>query len=186
MSPCVFLAKSAVESFIKDGEIISPPDDLPKEFLERKSGTFVTIERRGNLRGCVGTYLPSKENIAAEIIQNAISAATHDYRFGPVEETELPELSYKIYILSEPKPVKDISKLNPKKFGIIVKSQGFSSTDIIFNPAPRPYQKTGILLPDLKEIDTVEKQISIACQKGGIDQNSEKIIIYRFTVKKYT
>jgi len=47
-----------------------------------------------------------------------------------------------------------------------------------------PY-KTGLLLPDLDSVDTVEKQIAIACQKGGIDPQKEKIFIYRFTVEKY-
>jgi len=41
------------------------------------------------------------------------------------------------------------------------------------------------LLPDLESIDTLEKQISIACQKGGIDPLREKIIVYKFTVEKY-
>jgi len=45
--------------------------------------------------------------------------------------------------------------------------------------------KSALLLPDLEKIDTIEKQISIACQKGGINPTKEKIIIYRFTVEKY-
>ena len=46
--------------------------------------------------------------------------------------------------------------------------------------------KAGLLLPDLEGIDTIEKQISIACQKGGINPEKEKIIIYRFSVEKCT
>lgn len=182
----VQLAKKAVESYIKKGEIISPFNDLPKEFLERRAGTFVTIEKDGELRGCIGTYLPTRENIAEEIIHNAISAATEDYRFGPIEKEELPHLSYTVYILNKPDLVKDIEELDPKKYGVIVKSQGFvSGSDVIFNPRPRPYQKCGLLLPDLEGVNTAEQQISIACQKGGINPEKEEIATYKFTVEKY-
>ncbi len=193
MNPLVNLAKQAVENYIKDNIVIIPPVDLPNEFLTRKAGTFVTIEKcassahpptRRELRGCIGTYLPTKENIAEEIIHNAIAAATEDYRFGSITIEELPYLSYTVYILSEPElaieldPVKWASpkirkilfdRVNPKKFGIIVRSK----------------TKCGLLLPDLEGVDTIEKQISICCQKGGIDPSREEILIYKFTVEKY-
>jgi len=182
----VQLAKKAVESYIKKGEIISPFNDLPKEFLERRTGTFVTIEKDGELRGCIGTYLPTRENIAEEIIHNAIAAATEDYRFGPIREEELPHLSYTVYILGEPELVKGIKELDPKKYGIIVKTIPIkcpTGIDVVFNG--HFVAKTGLLLPDLEGLDTVEKQISIACQKGGMDPVKEKILTYRFTVEKY-
>lgn len=169
MNPYSQLAKLAVERFIEKREIISPPKDLPKEFFERKAGIFVTIEKNKKLRACIGTYLPTKENIAKEIIRNAIAAATEDYRFGPVQKEELPYLSYIVYILSKPEPVEDVKELNPKKYGIIVKTNF----------------KSGLLLPDLEGVDTVEKQIYIACQKAGINPTREKISIYKFTVEKY-
>ncbi|KPJ73106.1 hypothetical protein AMJ48_02495 [Parcubacteria bacterium DG_74_1] len=186
MNPLVSLAKQSVESFIKEGKIIEIPGDLPGDFLKKRAGTFVTIEKNGELRGCIGTYLSSRANIAEEIIHNAIAAATEDYRFGLITTEELPFLSYTVYILSYPEPVEDIKELNPKKFGIIVKSQGFSSgSDVIFNTAPEYYQKTGLLLPDLEGVDSAEKQISIACQKGGIEPQKEKVFIYKFTAEKY-
>jgi len=180
----VELVKKTVETYINEGKIISPPDDLPKEFLKRKAGTFVTIEKNGNLRGCIGTYLPTRKHIAEEIIYNSIAAATEDYRFGPVENEELPYLSYTVYILNEPELVKDIKELDPKKYGIIVKTVPISSSgDVVFDG--HFVAKTGLLLPDLEGVDTIEKQISIACQKGGIDPAREKILIYKFTVEKY-
>lgn len=182
----VELAKKSIEVYINEGKIILPPEDLPKEFFERKAGTFVTIEKNRQLRGCMGTYLPVKENIAKEIIANAIAAATEDYRFNPIQKEELPYLTFTVYILNEPELVKEIKELDPKKYGIIVKSYPITQpggTDVIFN-GHLPH-KTGLLLPNLKGIDTVEKQISLACQKGGIDPEKEKIIIYRFRVEKF-
>jgi len=185
MHQLVLLAKNAVETYIKEGKTISIPLDFPREFCQRKAGTFVTIEKNGQLRGCIGTYLPLRENIAEEIIYNGICAATEDNRFGPVQEEELPYLSYTVYILNEPELVKNLKELDPKKYGIIVKTLPIThpNTDVVFDghlPA-----KSGLLLPDLETVDTAEKQISIACQKAGIDPKKEKIIIYRFSVKKY-
>ena len=185
MHTLILLAKLVVENYIKEGKIISPPDDLPQEFLERKSGVFVTIEKESELRGCIGTYLPTRINIAEEIIHNAIAAATEDHRFGPIRKEEIPYLTYTVYILGEPKLVKNIEGLDPKKFGIIVKTTPFAypNEDVVFD-GHAPF-KSGLLLPDLDGIDTIEKQISIACQKGGINPAKEKIIIYRFTAEKH-
>jgi len=186
MSPHIELAKKAVETYIEKGEIIDVPNNLPREMLKKKSGTFVTIEKSGQLRGCIGTYLPIKENIAEEIIHNAIAAATEDYRFGPIQKDELPELSYAVYILEKPELVKDIKILDPKKYGIIVKTTPLTypdGSDVVFNG--HFVVKSALLLPDLEGIDTVEKQISITCQKGGINPLKEKIIIYKFRTQKY-
>lgn len=171
MHPLVNLAKLAIETYVQKGEIISPSFDLPKEFLERKAGVFVTIKNGGNLRGCIGTYAPTKENTAIETISNAISAATQDIRFDPVSESELSSLEYEVSLLDEIERIKDISELDVKKYGILVQSETSS--------------KSGLLLPDLDGINSVEGQIFIASQKAGIDLSREKIIIYRFLVEKF-
>ncbi len=169
MNPAVLLAKEAVENYIKEEKIIEVPKDLSENFNIQKAGVFVTIEKDDNLRGCIGTYSPSKENIAKEIIHNAITAATADYRFDPIQKEELKSLSYTVYLLNKPELIKDIKELDPKKYGIIVKTDS----------------KTGLLLPELEGIETIEQQISIACQKGEINPLKEQIIIYKFTVEKY-
>ena len=125
------------------------------------------------LRGCIGTYLPTKESIAEEIIQNAITAATEDYRFGPVQKEELPYLTYSVYVLEKPELVKDVKELNPKKYGIIIKT--------LNHPL-----KSALLLPDLDGINTVEQQILVTCQKGEIDPSKEKTVIYKFKVKEHS
>jgi len=171
MSDYVKLAKQAVEAFVRNKEVIKPPSKINKDLLSKKSGVFVSIYNQKNLRGCIGTYLPTKDNIAEEIISNAISA-TQDPRFPPIKEEELPNLRYEVYILEPPQPVKDISELDPQKYGILVKSLDF------------PF-KSGLLLPGLEGIKSKEQQIFIACQKAGIDLNKERIIIFKFGAEKY-
>lgn len=172
MNPLVNLAKQAVEKFVRERKIISPDIEISQNFSNKRAGVFVSIHKNKDLRGCIGTYLPTKKNLASEIISNAIEAA-QDPRFLPIEENELTYLSYEVYILEKPIPVKNLYELNPKKYGIIVKS--------VNHP-----EKSGLLLPDLEGIETKEQQIAIACQKAGIDIRKEKISIYRFSAEKYS
>ena len=167
-STYVKLARETIENYIKYGNIISPLKDLPEEIINQKAGAFVSLKKYENLRGCIGTFLPTEENIAAEIIRNAISAATGDPRFPPVTISELNDLTISVDILSPPEEIEDISQLNPKKYGVIV-SSGF---------------KKGLLLPDLEGVDTVEEQIDITKRKAGI-YPGEKVKLYRFEVKRY-
>jgi len=202
MDQYVLLAKSAVENYIKKGEIISVPGNLPEEMSKRKAGVFVTIEKKGELRGCIGTYLPTRINIAEEIIHNAVAAASEDYRFGQIKKDELPYLSYAVSILSYPEEIRDLRTLDPKKFGIIVKTSPFvfpSQEDVVGEEdksSSSPFAaawvfdghvpfKSGLLLPDLPGVDSAEKQFIIACDKGQIDPEKEKVFAYRFTVEKY-
>lgn len=189
MHPLVKLAKEAVETYIKSGKTISIPKDFPKDLIKIRAGVFVTIEKEGILKGCIGTYLPTRLNIAEETIKNAIAAATEDWRFEPIKEKDLPFLKYTVSVLSWPEEVKDKKELDPKKYGVLVKTfpfvfpnknyvlDGLLEKEIV--------SKTGILLPDIEGVETVEKQISIVCQKAGIDPEREKFFIYKFRVKKY-
>lgn len=170
MDKYVELAKKAAEEYIKNKKIIKIPRDLPEEFYFPRGGVFVTIHKGKELRGCIGTFLPVKENIVQEIIDNAIAACSQDNRFLPITKEELPELNYEVSILSEPKPVKDIKAHNPKKCGIIVRCGD---------------GRCGLLLPDLGGVDTADQQIFIACQKGGIDPQSGNYELYEFTVEKH-
>jgi len=167
MHPIVELAKKSIETFIRETRTINPPENLPPE-VHGKAGVFVSLKKHEELRGCIGTYSPSRESVAMETIDNAISAATKDPRFPPVRKDELAELSYSVDVLSSPEKIKHINELDPGKYGIIVVS-GF---------------KRGLLLPDLEGVDTVEEQIRITKMKAGI-LAGEEVEIYRFEVRRY-
>jgi len=83
--------------------------------MEGKAGVFVSIHKVGDLRGCIGTIEPTRENIAQEIISNAIAAATRDPRFPPISPSELSYLDYSVDILGKPEPVKSLDDFDPKK-----------------------------------------------------------------------
>jgi AmmeMemoRadiSam system protein A len=185
MHPLIKLAKLTTENYIKDKNKVSPPDDFPKEFLQKKSGIFITIKKEGKLRACIGTYLPTEDNIAQEVIENTVSAATKDYRFGPIEEEELSFLSYSVYVLGEPKEIEKKEELDPQKYGVLVRTSPISKNerDVVFD-GKVPF-KSGLLLPGIEGINTIEEQFLLACRKGGINHEKEKVIIYRLEVEKY-
>lgn len=167
MDSYIALAKEAVENFIKNRKIIK---DIPAEFKTKKAGVFVCLKKNNELRGCIGTYLPTKENIGEEIIHNAIAAALEDNRFLPVQEEELGQLKFGVDILGLPEKISSLQDLDCKKYGIIVKTID---------------GRCGLLLPDLEGVETVEQQVTIACNKGGVDPRSDHLIIYRFTVERH-
>jgi len=171
MNPYSALAREALKIYLETKKTIKPSSDLPEEMLTEKAGVFVTIESGEELRGCIGTFLPAYNNIAEEIIKNAIAAGTQDHRFLQVNISEISDLSFTVSILSDPEKVKDLEDLDPKKYGVIVKGE---STN-----------RRGLLLPDLPGVNTPDKQVAICLQKGGINPEEEKISFYRFTVKKY-
>ena len=164
----VKLARETIKEYITSGKKLTPPKDILNELRDKKSGVFVSLKKFGNLRGCIGTFMPVRDNVCSEIIENAISAATADPRFSPVTVDELDDLNISVDILSSPEEVNDVDQLDPRKYGVIV-SSGF---------------KKGLLLPDLEGVDTAEYQIKIAKQKAGIFPG-EKIKLLRFEVKRY-
>ncbi len=164
------LAKQTVETYIKNNKIISPPKDLPKEMLTRRAGVFVSLHLKdGSLRSCIGTFVPTKENIALEIIANAISSTTQDPRFPPVTAEELSELTYSVDILSTLKTISKDKLSDPKKYGLIVSSQD---------------GRKGLLLPNLPDVKTIEEQIKICRMKAGINP-WEPVNYHVFTVKRH-
>ncbi|MDR1087914.1 MAG: AmmeMemoRadiSam system protein A [Coriobacteriales bacterium] len=142
---------------------------LYEELAHARAGAFVSLHENGELRGCIGTIAPVQENVLAEIVHNAVSAAVEDPRFPPVEECELPSLVLKVDVLGEAEPVSDRATLDAQRYGVIV-SLGY---------------RRGLLLPALDGVDTPEQQIAIALSKAGIGAG-EPYELERFEVVRYT
>jgi len=164
------LARQTVELYVKENKTPNPPDSI--EGIEiKQAGVFVSIKtKEDELRGCIGTIFPTQDDIADEIISNAVSAAVKDPRFEPIEESELDNLVYSVDVLHPPEDVSSPSELDPKIYGIITISRS---------------GRQALLLPDLEGIDTVESQIAICKRKAGIPM-SEAVSVQRFKVERYS
>lgn len=163
----VSVARNALKHYFEKGSSQELPTRLSPEY-PAKAGVFVSLKIKGRLRGCIGTIQPTRDSLAEEIANNAVSAAIRDPRFPPLRNEELPGLSISVDILGPLEEVKNETGLDPKKYGVLVRC------------GPR----SGLLLPDLEGVDTVEQQISIARQKAGIS-SGERAKLYRFTVTRY-
>ncbi len=166
LSPLVKLAKEALEAYVKERNFIQPTELTPE--MKEQAGAFVCIKKFGELRGCIGTFEPTRKNVAEEVVENAIGSAAHDPRFEAVDPSELKDLDYTVDILTEPVLVKSKDELDPRKYGVIVAAGN----------------RRGLLLPDLEGVDSVDQQIDICRQKGGIGPD-EPVKLYKFEVKRY-
>ena len=164
----VSLARMTLETYIKENREIDVPEDVPEEMINQSAGVFVSIKKDGQLRGCIGTIFPTTQNVALEIIQNAISAGTKDPRFYPVQANELDSLVYSVDVLKKPEKINSIDELDVSKYGVIVRA-GFRS---------------GLLLPNLEGVDSPEDQVAISLQKAGISPE-ENYSLERFEVIRH-
>lgn len=165
--PYVRLARESLTYYLLQGSYMDVPDYLPEEMLKNKRGVFVSLKKEGKLRGCIGTIFPVTDSVAEEIIRNAVEAGTQDPRFSPVREDELENIDLSVDVLTEPEKTTR-EQLDPKKYGVIVRWRG----------------RTGLLLPDLEGVDTVEEQLDIALRKAGIPSYAD-YSIERFEVIRH-
>lgn len=164
----VRLARKTIEDYICTGEKPVMPEGLPQEMYEQKAGVFVSIKKQGRLRGCIGTIQAVQSNLAGEIIENAMSAATRDPRFAPIGQEELRELSISVDVLGTIEKISSPDELDVERYGVVVTKNG----------------RRGLLLPNLEGIDTVREQIAIAKQKAGIGE-AEDVELERFEVVRH-
>ncbi len=128
-------------------------DELKDPAFLEKRGVFVTLHKRHDLRGCIGS-LASVESIVDGIKSNALNAAFHDYRFEPLLAAELPDLHVEISILTDPQPLaygsadELIGRLRPAIDGVILKGPGGASATFlpqVWQQLPSPEQFLGHL-----------------------------------------
>lgn len=137
----------------------APKEKIEDKVLNEKRGAFVTLKVNDQLRGCIGYPLPRK-SLWETISDVAISAATQDFRFESITLEELPDTKIEISVLSLPKQIKDIKKIEVGKHGIII-SKG-------------PCK--GLLLPQvpLEWNWDLETYLSHGCLKAGLDKKEWK------------
>jgi AmmeMemoRadiSam system protein A len=172
------LARQALESAVT-GERLEPLDlELTSETLRYEGASFVTLTKRGQLRGCIGALEPYQP-LVDDVREHAIAAATQDYRFPPVTPGELADISIEISRLTVPKPLdyKDaddlIAKLRPGIDGVVLK-HGFRRATFL----PQVWEK----IPDPVDF------LSQLCYKMGAPANSwrtQKMEVLIYQVEEF-
>jgi AmmeMemoRadiSam system protein A len=145
------LARNTIERYLQEGTKESGETENPK--FREKRGVFVTLHKKGDLRGCIGHPLPMMSLYHA-VIDNAVASATEDPRFPRVKPDELADIDIEISVLTVPQKVKSSDDVVVGRDGIII-SKGF-------------YR--GLLLPQVPvEQDwDLEEYISYGCRKAGL------------------
>ena len=98
---------------------------IPGGLLEEKRGVFVTLQKKGRLRGCIGNIEPAKP-VLEGVRQNALHAALDDARFAPVTPEELADLDIEISLLTAPEKLAYsdstdlLRQIVPFRHGVIV------------------------------------------------------------------
>ncbi len=165
--PYISLAVQSVDHFLNKSERLPCPKNLTPD-LKGKAGVFVSIKRKDQLRGCVGTLNPQEPNLAMEIIENAIKAAIKDPRFSPITPQEVPSLNFSVDVIFPMEKIEDPLDLDPKIYGLVVRSK----------------ERQGVLLPNLEGVKSIEDQIKICRAKGRIKETDPQEL-YRFKVDRF-
>lgn len=111
------LARDTIRMWVGEGK--KPPLPKAEGNLATVTGAFVTLHKKGQLRGCIGNMVGSEPLV--ETVQNmAIAAATEDPRFPHVKTEELHDIDIEISVLSPMKRIMDIEEIEVGKHGILL------------------------------------------------------------------
>lgn len=156
------LARMTIMS--KFGQHVSSSEDealqkaLADPAFQSTKGVFVTLTIGKQLRGCIGN-LAASSNVLEGVKRNALNAAFNDYRFMPLSQEELPEVTIEISVLTAPLPLKFsgpddlIAKLRPGVDGVILHLGTASAT----------------FLPQVwEQLPKTEEFLGHLCQKAGL------------------
>ncbi len=159
----LLIARKAIEYYAEHGEEPGALKEADIDEFDMPRGVFVTLKKKGELRGCIGFPLPVMP-LGRAVVKAAIAAAFEDYRFGPVSEGEMGGLEMEISVLTVPEPVRVsapeeyLRKVKIGRDGLIIEYRGHS----------------GLLLPQVpaEEGWGVGEYMGHACMKAGLPPNA--------------
>ena len=144
------------------GDRPNRPWQVDTEFLTRKQGVFVTLHKKGRLRGCIGTIEPVSA-IGEAVCDNARFAAFQDSRFTPLTSEEFDRIDIEVSILSVPEPMafrtpeELVAALTPFRDGVVLKKGGQRAT----------------FLPQVwEQLPTAQQFLSQLCLKAGLSETA--------------
>lgn len=151
------IARKTLEEYVTKDSI--PVFDIKeKKFLEKR-GVFVTLKKKGELRGCIG-YIEPVLPLYKAVIDMTVAACSRDMRFLPVHGGELKDIKIEISILSPLKPVKNIEEIEVGKHGLFI----------------RKGSNSGLLLPQVAQEYGWDREefLRQTCIKAGLYKNAWK------------
>ena len=166
-------ARNSIASIFTGKKLPKLNYDKDHLFNSRK-GAFVTLTKKGMLRGCIG-YIISSKPLIETVRDAAVQAAIHDPRFPSLDESEMEKIEIEISILSEPFPMNSYDEITLGEHGLILEEMG----------------RRALLLPQVPIEHKMNKEefLSALCEKAGIyrDYWREKILnIQLFTAMVFS
>ena len=141
------IAFDTILFFVTTGQIKKASKDKISDDLKLKMACIVSIyDTKDKLIGQFGDINPQKDSLYEEIVENAIAASRGNEKFEPIKSDQLNQVKVLVDVLSSPHKVEDIKELKPHKHGLVIKND-------------KDY--FGYIMPNLKGVKTVDKQIEI-------------------------
>ena len=151
------IARKTLETYLGEAKFIERRPSSPA--LQEKAGVFVTLQKRGELRGCIG-HMTADRPLFRVTQEMAVQAAAGDPRFSSVTLEELPEIEIEISVLSPFQPISHPDEIRIGEHGLTV-SQG---------------HHRGVLLPQVpvRENWNREEFLGATCLKAGLPRDGWK------------
>jgi AmmeMemoRadiSam system protein B/AmmeMemoRadiSam system protein A len=168
----IILARQTVEQYVRTGK---QPEVVPgSPALKQEGAAFVTLKRRGELRGCIGQLRPTMP-LYRSIIEMAVSSCSKDRRFTPVKPEELGEIRVEVSVMSPFMKVGDVDEIEVGRDGLYLTYQG----------------RSGVLLPQVPGEQGWDRAayLKAICRKAGLPDRSwekEEAELYRFTAQVFS
>jgi AmmeMemoRadiSam system protein A len=162
------LARRSAETAVKERKLLDYPGSKLDSLMQER-GAFVTLKKRGQLRGCIG-YVSPVRALALTVRDVAALAAVKDERFEPVAPVELGELDYEVSVLSPLRRVLDVKQVEVGRDGLVMKQGG----------------REGLLLPQVPVEQHWDRATFLVqtCLKAGLSSRcwqEADTDIFRFT-----
>lgn len=123
------IARNTISEYVVSAKLIVLDTNMYSEILKKQCGAFVTLHKNGNLRGCIGRFLPD-ESLYKVVQDMAVAAATKDYRFSKVQKDELSSIEIEISVLSPLKKISKADEITIGKHGVYLK-KGYATGTLL-------------------------------------------------------
>lgn len=149
------VARMTLEEYITKKTV--PHFDAKSPRLKEKRGVFVTLNKKGNLRGCIGYILPLAP-LQQAVTDMTVSASTRDPRFPPVTKEEVKDIEIEISVLSPLRTIQAIDEIEVGRHGLYI-TRGANA---------------GLLLPQVASSNRWNRTefLKQTCRKAGLPDNA--------------